>query len=163
MLILKLLFTVVCLLKAVYSFRDLPPVRRRANKLSDQKNNALVIQLLPWQRDDSTIKEILNKVDNLTSRVDNLTSRVDNLTSRVDELSTMLKSTQSTITNILAGITIAVAVIGGAKTLFESIEYIPTIQSKIGKIVEEGKSQNLEKENQELRNALRESRRGIRK
>ena len=149
MLILKLLFTVVCLLKAVYSFRDLPPVRRRANKLSDQKNNALVIHLLPWQRDDSTIKEILNKVDNLTSRV--------------DELSTMLKSTQSTITNILAGITIAVAVIGGAKTLFESIEYIPTIQSKIGKIVEEGKSQNLEKENQELRNALRESRRGIRK
>ena len=149
MLILKLLFTVVCLLKAVYSFRDLPPVRRRANKLSDQKNNALVIQLLPWQRDDSTIKEILNKVDNLTSRV--------------DELSTMLKSTQSTITNILAGITIAVAVIGGAKTLFESIEYIPTIQSKIGKIVEEGKSQNLEKENQELRNALREPRRGIRK
>ena len=156
MLILKLLFTVVCLLKYVYSFRDLPPVRRRANKLSDQKNNALVIHLLPWQRDDSTIKEILNKVDNLTSRVDNLTSRVD-------ELSTMLKSTQSTITNILAGITIAVAVIGGAKTLFESIEYIPTIPSKIGKIAEEGKSQNLEKENQELRNALRESRRGIRK
>ena len=149
MLILKLLFTVVCLLKAVYSFRDLPPVRRRANKLSDQKNNALVIHLLPWQRDDSTIKEILNKVDNLTSRV--------------DELSTMLKSSQSTITNILAGITIAVAVIGEAKTLFESIEYIPTIPSKIGKIVEEGKSQNLEKENQELRNALRESRRGIRK
>ena len=149
MLILKLLFTVVCLLKAVYSFRDLPPVRRRANKLSDQKNNALVIHLLPWQRDDSTIKEILNKVDNLTSRV--------------DDLSTMLKSSQSTITNILAGITIAVAVIGEAKTLFESIEYIPTIPSKIGKIVEEGKSQNLEKENQELRNALRESRRGIRK
>ena len=149
MLILKLLFTVVCLLKYVYSFRDLPPVRRRANKLSDQKNNALVIHLLPWQRDDSTIKEILNKVDNLTSRV--------------DELSTMLKSTQSTITNILAGITIAVAVIGGAKTLFESIEYIPTIPSKIGKIAEEGKSQNLEKENQELRNALREFRRGIRK
>ena len=57
----------------------------------------------------------------------------------------MLKTTQSAITNILAGITIAgFVVIGGAKTLFESIEFIPTIPSKIGKIVNEGKSQNLD-------------------
>ena len=43
------------------------------------------------------------------------------------------------ITNILAGITIAV-VVTAAKTLFESIEHIPTIPSKIGKIVNDGKS-----------------------
>ena len=34
------------------------------------------------------------------------------------------------------------------------------IPSKIGKIVEEDKSQNLEKENEMLRKALRESQRG---
>ena len=145
MLTLKLFFT-VCLMRAVFSFRDLQI--RRQNTLS-RGNSFLVVKLLPWQRDESTIKEIISKIDNLTTRV--------------DDLSTMLKTTQTAITNILAGITIAVAVIGGAKTLFESIEYIPTIPAKIGKIVEEGKSQNLEKENKELRNALREYRGGNRK
>ena len=156
MLTLKLFFT-VCLMRAVFSFRDLQI--RRQNRLN-RGNSFLVVKLLPWQRDESTMKEILSKIDNLTTRVDD---KFNNLTTRVDDLSTMLKTTQTAITNILAGITIAVAVIGGAKTLFESIEYIPTIPSKIGKIVEEGKSQNLEKENKELRNALREYRGGNRK
>ena len=149
MLTLKLFFT-VCLMRAVFSFRDLQI--RRQNTLN-RGNSFLVVKLLPWQRDESTMKEILSKVDDLSTRVDD---KFNNLTTRVDDLSTMLKTTQTAITNILAGITIAVAVIGGAKTLFESIEYIPTIPAKIGK-------QNLEKENKELRNALREYRGGNRK
>ena len=159
MLTLKLFFT-VCLMRAVFSFRDLQI--RRQNRLN-RGNSFLVVKLLPWQRDESTMKEILSKIDNLTTTQTAQTAKIDNLTTRVDDLSTMLKTTQTAITNILAGITIAVAVIGGAKTLFESIEYIPTIPAKIGKIVEEGKSQNLEKENKELRNALREYRGGNRK
>ena len=49
--------------------------------------------------------------------------------------------------NILEGIAIAIAVIGGRKRLFESIEYIPTIPSKITKIVQEGKTKDLDVNN----------------
>ena len=116
MLTLKLFFT-VCLMRAVFSFRDLAV--RKPSKLN-QRSSFLIVHLLPRQQDEAPINEILAKLDNLTNKVDNLTNKVD-------DLSTMLKTTQSTITNILAGITIVVIVIGGAKAFFESVVYLSTI------------------------------------
>ena len=140
--------------------------------------------MLPWKRDDSTVEKILVRVDNLATIVEELRSTnanlisivadlrlnsanvtasvVDlrlnsaNVTASVVDLRSMLMTTQSTVANILAGITIAVTVIGAAKTLFESIEYIPTIPSKISRIVEEGKAQNLEKKYESLRKEFRQ-------
>ena len=104
-------------MRAVFSFRDLTV--RKPSTLN-QRSSFLIVHLLPRQQDEAPINEILTKLDNLTNKVDNLTNKVD-------DLSTMLKTTQSTITNVLAGITIVVIVIGGAKTFFESIVYLSTI------------------------------------
>ena len=131
---------------------------------------SLGVLMLPWKRDDSTVEKILVRVDNLATIVEELRSTNANLisivadlrlnsanvTASVVDLRSMLMTTQSTVANILAGITIAVTVIGAAKTLFESIEYIPTIPSKISRIVEEGKAQNLEKKYESLRKEFRQ-------
>jgi hypothetical protein len=71
------------------------------------------------------------------------------------KMDTDLQTTKSNFMNILAGITIAIAVIGGTKTLFESIEYIPSIPMKITKIVQEGKTKELEREVDAIRKELR--------
>ena len=70
------------------------------------------------------------------------------------KMDTDLQTTKSNFMNILAGITIAIAVIGGTKTLFESIEYIPSIPMKITKIVQEGKTKDLEREVDAIRKEL---------
>ena len=70
------------------------------------------------------------------------------------KMDTDLQTTKSNFMNILAGITIVIAVIGGTKTLFESIEYIPTIPMKITKIVQEGKTRDLEREVDAIRKEL---------
>ena len=104
------------------------------------------VSAFPWYKSDNEkIFLILNDI-----RTDINKTRSD-----VMKIDADLQTTKANFMNVLAGITIAIAVIGGIKTLFESIEYIPTIPSKITNFVQEGKTKDLEREVDALRKELR--------
>ena len=94
----------------------------------------------PWERSDAAFEKIFLALKDIGA----MQTKMD----------TDLQTTKSNFMNILAGITIVIAVIGGTKTLFESIEYIPTIPMKITKIVQEGKTRDLEREVDAIRKEL---------
>ena len=103
----------------------------------------------PWDRSkdiDAKILLTLQKIEADVKKIDADIKKID----------ADIQTTKTNIMSVLTGITIAVAVIGGTKTVFESIEYIPTIPSKISKIVQEEKSKNFEQELKFLKNELRD-------
>ena len=98
----------------------------------------------PWERSEERSDAAFEKIFLALKDIRAMQTKMD----------TDLQTTKSNFMNILAGITIAIAVIGGTKTLFESIEYIPSIPMKITKIVQEGKTKDLEREVDAIRKEL---------
>ena len=79
----------------------------------------------PWERSEERSDAAFEKIFLALKDIRAMQTKMD----------TDLQTTKSNFMNILAGITIAIAVIGGTKTLFESIEYIPTIPMKFAEEV----------------------------
>ena len=100
----------------------------------------------PWERSDAAFEKIFLALKDIRAMQTKTDSDLKDIVAVQTKMDSDLQTTKSNFMNILAGITIAIAVIGGTKTLFESIEYIPTILSKITKIVQEGKTKDLEQE-----------------
>ena len=109
----------------------------------------------PWERSDAALEKILIALKDIVAMQTKTDSDLKDIVAMQKKMDSDLQTTKSSVMNILAGITIAIAVIGGTKTLFESIEYIPTISSKITKIVQEGKTKDLEQEVNAIRKELR--------
>ena len=120
----------------------------------------------PWERSDAAFEKIFLALKDIGAMQTKMESDLKAMQTKTDsdlkdiramqtKMDTDLQTTKSNFMNILAGITIAIAVIGGTKTLFESIEYIPSIPMKITKIVQEGKTKDLEREVDAIRKELR--------
>ena len=120
----------------------------------------------PWERSDAAFEKIFLALKDIGAMQTKMESDLKAMQTKTDsdlkdiramqtKMDTDLQTTKSNFMNILTGITIAIAVIGGTKTLFESIEYIPTIPMKITKIVQEGKTKDLEREVDAIRKELR--------
>ena len=119
----------------------------------------------PWERSDAAFEKIFLALKDIGAMQTKMESDLKAMQTKTDsdlkdiramqtKMDTDLQTTKSNFMNILAGITIAIAVIGGTKTLFESIEYIPSIPMKITKIVQEGKTKDLEREVDAIRKEL---------
>lgn len=112
----------------------------------------------PWERSeersDAAFEKIFLALKDISAMQTKTDSDLKDIRAMQTKMDTDLQTTKSNFMNILAGITIAIAVIGGTKTLFESIEYIPSIPMKITKIVQEGKTKDLEREVDAIRKEL---------
>ena len=119
----------------------------------------------PWERSDAAFEKIFLALKDIGAMQTKMESDLKAMQTKTDsdlrdiramqtKMDADFQTTKSNFMNILAGITIAIAVIGGTKTLFESIEYIPSIPMKITKIVQEGKTRDLEREVDAIRKEL---------
>ena len=111
------------------------------------------VSAFPWGASDN--EKIFLILNDIRTDINKTSSDVMKINADVMKIDADLQTTKANFMNVLAGITIAIAVIGGTKTVFESIEYIPTIPSKIANSVQEGKMKSLEREVDALRKELR--------
>jgi len=111
------------------------------------------VSAFPWVTSDN--EKIFLILNDIRTDINKTRSDVMKINTDVMKIDADLQTTKANFMNVLVGITIAIAVIGGIKTVFESIEYIPTIPSKITNYVQEGKMKNLEREVDALRKELR--------
>mmetsp|Transcript_31680 Transcript_31680/g.43225 ORF Transcript_31680/g.43225 Transcript_31680/m.43225 type:complete len:174 (+) Transcript_31680:67-588(+) len=112
---------------------------------------------------------VLNEVSKLERTTKTAISKLEKTTTELEKTSTATQAeitfiktalldikagaeaTQNRVSNILIAFGLFVGILGGSKTVFESIEYLPTIPEKIRKSVKESDA----KENKELRMELK--------
>jgi hypothetical protein len=95
------------------------------------------------------------KLDENTLKLDENTLKLDATNSKVDLIKVNAEATSTNVKNILVAFGLFVAILGGSKTVFESIEYIPTIPSKIKQIIEDNEAKDYKGKIKELEEQLK--------